>query len=263
MGRRPRHPPQGWQLRVPDALRSIRVTLLSSRVLYWSFAGLLLVFYWSFTGLLLVNFAVFLGAVDWYWSFQVFLVSLPCGCRTATRAVIFRERESSRRWRAGTVAAATGSRRLRVRCGAAEAAWRRQVNGGARQGGEQACGARATAGAAYCKVARCTRGFESAPGKPRQCGGAHGPTNSNAGQHGPYLKRQTRLGKNGMNWATGIEKRVAKSARSPVPHAEGLPKKPAHIRPRAASSEMKHMTHVKEAAKLGKFAKNWTTGIEW
>ena len=41
---------QGWQLRVPDALRSIRVTLLSSRVLYWSFAGLLLVFYWSFTG---------------------------------------------------------------------------------------------------------------------------------------------------------------------------------------------------------------------
>ena len=141
-------------------------------------------------------------------------------------------------------------------------AWRRQVNGGARQGGEQACGARATAGAAYCKVARCTRGFEGAPGNPRQCGGAHGPTNSNADQHGPYLKRQTRLGKNGMNWATGIEKRVAESARSPVPHAEALAKKPAHIRPRAASSEMKHMTHVKEAAKLGKFAKNLTTGIE-
>ena len=139
---------------------------------------------------------------------------------------------------AETVTAATGARRLRVRRGAAEAAWRRQVNGGARQGGEQACGARATAGAAYCKVARCTRGFEGAPGNPRQCGGAHGPTNSNADQHGPYLKRQTRLGKNGMNWATGIEKRVAKSARSPVPHAEALAKKPAQVRPRVASSDM-------------------------
>ena len=66
---------------------------------------------------------------------------------------------------AETVAAATGARRLRVRRGAAEAAWRRQVNGGARQGGRQACGARATAGVACCKVARCAREFESAPAR--------------------------------------------------------------------------------------------------
>ena len=65
-----------------------------------------------------------------------------------------------------------------------EAARRRQVDGGARQGGRRACGARAMAGAACCEVARYAREFESAPGIPRPCRCARGQPSSNMKQQG-------------------------------------------------------------------------------
>ena len=63
-----------------------------------------------------------------------------------------------------------------------EAARRRQVDGGARQGGRRACGARATAGVACCKVARCAREFESAPGILRPRERTQGSPSSNMNQ---------------------------------------------------------------------------------
>ena len=64
--------------------------------------------------------------------------------------------------------------------------------------------ARATAGAACGKTARCARGFQSASGNPRQCERAHGPPSSNVSQHDPYLKRPTKPNQSAMDWATGI-----------------------------------------------------------
>jgi hypothetical protein len=59
-----------------------------------------------------------------------------------------------------------------------------------------------------------------------------------------HLKQATKLGKSARIWATGIERCVAKSARLPVPHAEAVAKKPASVRPSAASSILKQHDQI-------------------